>query len=248
MSDKLNELEKKLFRLQAFCIILVLIGGGILLMGFSSQTKQKFDEIDVKRINVRDDDGKLRMVIANKDRQHFGVSDGKPIERKNGRPTPGIIFFNDQGDEMGGLVIGNNGGKGHFGSFTFDKVQGDQTIGFRHLEGKDGYYEAGLTIWQQPNFPYNQLAPKYADLDKITDKTEREKAYQTLLDNGEITTTRLFVGKTRDEDTTIIRMSDIKGKPRIVMSVEKNGNPKLNFLDENGKVIYSLPEDAKPKK
>lgn len=248
MNDNINKLEKKIFRLQAFCAIIFLVGGGILLMGFSSDKNKKFDEIDVKRINVKDDDGKLRMVISNKDRQHYGISDGKPIERKNGRPTPGIIFFNDQGDEMGGLVIGNNGGKGHFGSFTFDKVQGDQTIGFRHLEGKDGYYEAGLTIWQQPNIPFSQLEPKYDELRKITDKAEREKALQKLVDSGEITTTRLFVGKTRDEDTTIIRMSDIKGKPRIVMSVEANGNPKLNFLDENGKVIYSLPEDAKSKK
>ncbi len=248
MKDDINKLEKKIFRLQAFCVMMVLIGGGILLMGFSSQKKQKFGEIDVERINIVEKDGKLDMVISNKDRQHYGISDGKPIERKNGRPTPGIIFFDHLGNEMGGLVVGENGGKGHFGSFTFDKVQGDQTIGFRHLEGNDGYYEAGLTIWQQPNIPFSQLEPKYDELRKITDKTEREKAVQKLLDNNELTTTRLFVGKTRDEDTTIIRMSDIKGKPRIVMSVEANGNPKLNFLDENGKVIYSLPEDAKAKK
>jgi hypothetical protein len=42
-------------------------------------------------------------------------------------------------------------------------------------------------------------------------------------------------------------LKDAKGKTRIEMSVEPNGNPKLNFLDENGKVVYSLPEDAKAK-
>jgi len=219
-----------------------------LLSAFTVSKNAKFDEIDVKRINVKDDDGKLRMVISNKDRQHYGISDGKPIERKNGRPTPGIIFFNHLGDEMGGLVVGENGREGHFGSFTFDKVQGDQTMGFRHLEGNDGHYEAGLTIWQQPDIRQTELDSKYESLRKITDKEARKEAVQKMLDNGELTTTRLFVGKTRDEDTTIIRMSDIKGKPRIVMSVEANGNPKLNFLDENGKVFYSLPEDAKAKK
>jgi thioredoxin-related protein len=243
-----QKIEKELRFLKTYAGVATLLITVFLLTAFSVSKNAKFDEIDVKRINVKDDDGKLRMVISNKDRQHYGISDGKPIERKNGRPTPGIIFFNHLGDEMGGLVVGENGGKGHFGSLTFDKVQGDQTIGFRHLEGKDGYYESGLTIWQQPNIPYSKLEPKYDELRKITDKAEREKALQKLLDKGEITTTRLFVGKTRDEDTTIIRMSDIKGKPRIVMSVEANGNPKLNFLDENGKVIYSLPEDAKAKK
>lgn len=231
--------------LKIYAGVITLICAVIFLSAFAINRNQKFDEIDVKRINVLDDDGKLRMVISNKDRQHFGISDGKPIERKNGRPTPGIIFFNDLGDEMGGLVIGNNGGKGHFGSLTFDKVQGDQTIGFRHLEGNDGSYESGLTIWQQPNIRQSELDPKYEALRKITDQEERKAAIQKMLDNGELTTTRLFVGKTRDQDTSVIRMSDIKGNPRLVISVEAKGNPKLNFLDENGKVIYSLPEDAK---
>jgi hypothetical protein len=45
-----------------------------------------------------------------------------------------------------------------------------------------------------------------------------------------------------------LEISDIKGKPRIKISVAADGNPKLDFLDESGKVIYSLPEDAKAKK
>lgn len=38
-----------------------------------------------------------------------------------------------------------------------------------------------------------------------------------------------------------VRMSDIKGNPRIRMQVAPDGSPKLEFLDEAGKVIYSLP-------
>jgi hypothetical protein len=43
----------------------------------------------------------------------------------------------------------------------------------------------------------------------------------------------------------MLLMSDIKGKPRIRMMVTANGNPKLDFLDETGKAIYSLPEENK---
>ena len=43
-------------------------------------------------------------------------------------------------------------------------------------------------------------------------------------------------------------MSDIKGKPRIRLQVAPEGTPKLEFLDEGGKVIYSLPEENKPGK
>lgn len=40
-------------------------------------------------------------------------------------------------------------------------------------------------------------------------------------------------------------MSDIKGRPRIRLKVAPNGAPKLDFLDENGKLIYSLPHESK---
>ena len=243
-----QKIEKELRFLKIYAGVTTLCCAIFFLTAFSVGKNAKFDEIDVKRINVKDDDGKLRMVISNKDRQHFGISDGKPIERKNGRPTPGIIFFNHLGDEMGGLIVGENGGKGHFGSFTFDKVKGDQTMGFRHLEGDDGKYESGLAIWQQPNIPASVLEPKYAAIEKITDKDARREAIEKMRNAGELMTTRLFIGKNRDDDASVLRMSDIKGKTRIEMSVEPNGNPKLNFLDETGKVIYSLPEDAKAKK
>lgn len=244
-----DKLTKDVRFLKMYAGIITILFGVMLFTAFTVSKNQSFDDIDVKRINVKDDDGKLRMVISNKDRQHFGISDGKPIERKGGRPTPGIIFFNEAGDEMGGLVIGSNGEKGHFGSFTFDKVKGDQTIGFRHMEGDDGTYETGLIVWQQPNIPQSQIDANYELLRKITDKAEREKARQKLLDNNELPhVPRLFVGKSRDDSATVIRMADIKGKPRIIMSVAADGTPKLDFLDENGRVTYSLPENATVKK
>jgi hypothetical protein len=41
-------------------------------------------------------------------------------------------------------------------------------------------------------------------------------------------------------------MFDIKGKPRIRMVVSAGGTPKLEFLDEAGKVMSSLPGENKP--
>ncbi|MGI9055071.1 MAG: hypothetical protein ACR2F2_04625 [Pyrinomonadaceae bacterium] len=225
-----TKIEKKLFYLQAYCLIITLLGGGLLVTGFSQSKKQKFTEIDVERINVVEKDGKLRMVISNQERQHPGISNGKVIERKGPRP-PGMIFFNHLGDEMGGLIYGENGGNGHFGSLTWDKVKGDQTIGFRHLEGDNGTYQMGLEMWQQPNIPGDVLNDKIAALLKIPEESAaRKAAVQKMLDNNELPRNRLFLGKTRD-NTTSLEISDIKGKPRIKMSVAADGNPKLDFLD-----------------
>lgn len=240
-----TKIQKKLFYLQAYCLMITLLTGSLLVMGFSQSQKQKFAEIDVERINIVEKDGKLRMVISNEQRQHPGIVNGKVIERNGPRP-PGMIFFNHLGDEMGGLIYGDNGGNGHFGSLTWDKVRGDQTIGFRHLETDNGTYQMGLEMWQQPGIPGDVINRKIESIRKIPDETARKAAFQKMIDNNELPRNRLFLGKSRDNSTSL-EMSDIKGKPRIKMTVTADGNPKLDFLDENGKVIYTLPENAAKK-
>ncbi|HLM61833.1 MAG TPA: hypothetical protein VK308_13590, partial [Pyrinomonadaceae bacterium] len=147
------------------------------------------------------------------------------------------------GDEMGGLIFGDNGGNGHFGSLTWDKVRNDQTMGFRHLESDNGTYQSGLEMWQQPNIPGDVMIAKYEEANKISDETKRKAAIQALIDNNELSRNRLFLGKRRDNSNELA-MNDIKGRTRIRLHVAPDGAPKLDFLDETGKVIYSLPGNA----
>jgi hypothetical protein len=238
-------LEKKLARDVRFLKLYAVVSTALLsVMFFLSASpghnrKPHFEEIDVERINIVEKDGRLRMVISDQDRQHPGIVNGKIIKRDGPRP-PGMIFFDQSGDEMGGLVFGENGSKGHFGSLTFDKVRNDQTIGFRHLEGDNGAYSAGFSVWQQPNLPSDLLNTKYESVNKIADESARKAAIQEIIDHDELSTQRLFLGKGRD-NSTLFEMSDIKGKPRIKMQVTAEGMARLDFLDETGKVTYSLP-------
>jgi hypothetical protein len=64
---------------------------------------ESFDEINVKRINIIENDGTIRMVLSNKERQHPGRIDGKDIDERE--REAGLLFFNDEGDECGGCVI-----------------------------------------------------------------------------------------------------------------------------------------------
>ena len=59
-------------------------------------------------------DGKLKMVISNAQRQHPGSVDGKIIPREEGRPA-GMIFFNERGDEVGGLIFSGTLAKSDLG-------------------------------------------------------------------------------------------------------------------------------------
>ena len=210
------KLAKEVRFLRVYASILTLVCGMTMLSAFVGQNrKQKFEEIDVERINIVEKDGKLRMVISNEARQHPGINNGKVIPRKGPRP-PGMIFFNHLGDEMGGLVFGDNGGLGHFGQMTFDKVRNDQAIGFRYLESDNGTYSTGLELWQQPNIPSDVVNSKYEAAQKLTDELARKAAIQAMVDNNELTQQRLFLRKRRD-NSTLLLMSDIKGKPRIRM-------------------------------
>src|SRR5438105_6101586 len=96
---------------------------------------QNLGEITVERINVVDANGTLRLVISNKDRMHPGVIDGVTIERT--RRTAGLIFFSDEGDEVGGLTFGGqvaNGRRSADGRIMFDQLKQDQTIGISYGE------------------------------------------------------------------------------------------------------------------
>jgi hypothetical protein len=237
----MDSLRRDIRFLKLYAVAMTAFCAVILLTGFTRrEPTQAFTEIDVERINIVEADGTLRMVISNQERQHPGIVNGKVIERSGPRP-PGMIFFNHLGDEMGGLVFGENGDVGHFGSLTWDKVRGDQTIGFRYLEGDNGAYSAALEMWQQPNIPSDVMMAKYDSARALSDPAARDAAIQAMRDAGELTTRRLYFGKGRN-DAMILDMRDAQGRSRIRMSVAPDGTPLLEFLDGAGDVVYRLPE------
>src|SRR6186713_400245 len=88
-----------------------------------SNSAQRIDELTVQRLNVVDANGTLRFVLSNKDRMHPGVMDGVTINRP--RPVAGMLFFNDQGDEVGGLTYSGqerDGARGAQAGLMFDQL------------------------------------------------------------------------------------------------------------------------------
>src|SRR6201996_7708431 len=78
----------------------------VVLAGFAeSRQTQAFDEITVHRINVVEPDGTLRMTLSNKADFPGIIIKGKETPHPN-RSTAGMLFFNDEGTENGGLIFG----------------------------------------------------------------------------------------------------------------------------------------------
>lgn len=241
----MNKVEKELRFLKIYASALTIVVALLFGWVFTATSTKRFDEIDVERINIVEADGKLRMVISNQLRQHPGTMDGITYDERKGKRPPGMMFFNEKGDEVGGLVFDGNTGKGQGGSLTFDKFRGDQTIQFIHEEEANESYFAGLKMNDQ-NMPLNDLVERQKEISKLPTKEAQDSAYRALREQGLLMTERIRIGKDYDK-SSIIKMKDAKGKVRIELKVEASGNPKLTFLNEVGKVIYSLPPDSNSK-
>jgi stress response protein SCP2/uncharacterized protein with GYD domain len=238
-----TKVEKEVRFLKIYAVISSLLFAVFFLSAFALEDKkQKFDEIDVERINVVEKDGRLRIVISNEERQHPGMVEGKPFNRK--RDAAGMLFFNEKGDEAGGLIVSNGDGKSQYLSLTLDKFRQDQTVGLQHLESDDGAYFAGLKVWDRPGISFDEQTNQRESLKKITNETERKAAAKKLSESGVFGNQRIAIGRGRNK-AAFIEMADASGKTRIEISVDAAGNPKMNFLDETGKVIFSLPDQSK---
>ena len=209
----------KIFTSQRFLAIysgvLTLVFGVTVLSGFSIGNKPAtFDQINVHRINVVEPDGTLRMVISNHAQLPGIIVRGK--EQPFARPQAGMLFYNDEGSENGGLIFGGRrNAKGEVvdsgGSLSFDKYGANQVVQLIGVDDKDDRF-AGLSV-----------------TDSVMGTDNRR---------------RIWVGRGEDGTATVNLMDD-NGKKRILMEVRADGTPSLSFLDAKGKVISQLPSSTK---
>lgn len=242
-----TRLEREVRFLKIYAAALTLLCAAFFLTAFASQNRrQKFEEIDVERINVVEKDGRLRLVISNSERQTPVVVDGKTFGQGSGR-SPGLVFFNAKGDEVGGLLFNGNTGDGQQVSLTLDKFRGDQTVALQHREAAAGDYFAGLTL-NDVNLPTAELVARMEAAERLPNEAARNAALKEMRERGDFLVNRLVVGRRRDR-AAVIELADARGRPRIRISVAADGNPRIAFLDEAGKVTHTLPDTpGAPKK
>lgn len=240
----MEKLQRDVRLLKAYAVFATLLLGVFIFSGFGqTNQKTKFTEIDVERINIVEKDGKLKMVISNGERQHPGVIDGKTLSRT--RP-PGILFFNERGDECGGLSFSGDqkDGAANAGALlAFDRFRQDQTVGIQYSES-NGQYSAGLRVWDRPDTSLAEVIDQLQAIQKMPDGPEKTQAMQKLRSSpGASGPQRVFVGKTR-EKASALTLSDPQGRPRLQLMVDAKGAAKLEFLDENGNVVQRLPVES----
>jgi hypothetical protein len=223
----------------AYCALTTtVLGVFTITQAISNPSKASFQEIDVQRINVREPDGTLRMVVFSKAAAPGAPWRGKEIARPDRQSSAGILFMNDEGTETGGLVFGGakkDGKVSSHGHLSFDPYEQDQVIALEQ-EQENGQRYATLQFNDMPDTPIRW------DLDAGTPQGKAE--IERLAKAGAFGNSRLSIGR-RSDRSSGVTLSDDKGRPRLYLNVTAEGVASIAFLDENGKPVRTLTADGK---
>lgn len=200
--------------------------------------------INAEQINIVGKNGIPRLSLFNEDNIPNVLFRGEEIfkgHRQNDN-IAGMLFFNPDGTEAGGLIYGNdvdeNGNTTAGVSLTLDQFEQDQVV--QLLYTKDGdQHQYGMHIFDRPTAKtIKEQDDEVQDALKIEDEATRNQKIEEIY-NGNVP--RAFIGKQNNEMT--INLYDTNYRPRIKVYVDEQGEPHLKFFDADGKVTYSLPPE-----
>lgn len=212
------------------------------LSGFARiEPKKTFDEITVHRINLVEPDGTIRMVLTNKSSAPGAYIKNKEYPHPD-RQAAGLLFFDDEGTEDGGLIYGvSKDQSGHvIGSnvhLSFDQYMQDQI--FTVDAGRDGEKKYSLlTMGDRGDYSILEILQANDRISKLPEE-RREFEWKKFRDTHPGDNTRVVLGRAHD-GAAVLKLKDTQGRDRIVLRVETDGTPKLQLLDANGKVVREL--------
>lgn len=242
-----QRIHRELRLLRAHSLVTTVLLAVLALAAFR-QTGQKtrFTEIDVERVNIVEPDGKLRMVISNRPRSTGPIYKGKPFGYPGGT-RPGIIFFNDEGTENGGLTFhGSRGPDGRVSAghhLSFDQYDQDQIVVLNYSDD-NGERRMGLSFLDRADVNIFDLVAEHDSIMKLPDGPARARALEKWRgprSGVPLQAQRVYVGRDVHR-AAVINLSDPNGRPRLRLMVDSTGTPSLEFLDEAGRVAARLPE------
>lgn len=141
--------------------------------------QQEFKVIDAERINIREENGRLKSNSA-------GFNVGQRAKQGPVRLS-GLMFYNEEGEETGGLVYFGKaipGGQDSDVTLTMDQFRNDQNVYLHHEEFKDTQglrIEDGLAISAHPDWANAKVEYEtYAELEKLTPELRDELQLKSL--------------------------------------------------------------------
>ena len=197
----------------------------------------RFGHIVAERIDIVEPDGTLRQALYSKARDPGAVVKGKSY-RHPSRTQSGMLFYNDEGTEVGGLVFAGrrkaDGTPSSGGSLTFDAYEQDQIVQLVGVKEGDTHY-SGVFVSDRPAEPID-----FALMDRIAGETDpaKRRALAKQMD-GDPGAVRGFFGRATNGDSELA-LRDGEGRERLRIRVTQAGEAQIEFLDEEGDPVRTL--------
>ena len=205
---------------------------------------QHFRVIDAEQVNIRERDGALKAKLSDA----AGFRHGERA-KNGGSRFSGLMFYNEEGEETGGLIYQGKaipGGQDSDVSLTMDQYRQDQNVYLNHTEHVDDkgrLISDGLQVNSRPDWTkIKQEYGIYAQIDKLP-PDQQEALKREALKDGKIATRRLFFGVRRGDkgklpyDDAGVFVKNRFGEDAIKLYVDYNNKPHLEFYDQQGKLI-----------
>lgn len=169
---------------------------------------------------------------------------GKQLGPDRKRSAAGFIFYTEEGTECSGLAFSGRTDAGKEGAnsiLTMDAYEQDQIVSFMYSQTEDRR-SYGLVLNERPFTP-------------LSDLVEQIMGWRRFLFMAKFLLSPGFRRKMKVEHGPRLRlfrqgsgevgmyMHDTKCRERIRIVVDADDNPKMEFLDERGKITYKLPPD-----
>ena len=209
------------------------------LFAGTSRLQSEMEEITVRRINVLEPDGTVRLIISgSQEAPGIYFHNEEHAHSSGGRPA-GMYFMNDEGTEAGGIIFAGNeqedGRPFSLVQFSMDNYDQDQALVLRHIQ--DQGIETALMVNDVPLVPKDPalLAP-LATLEGEARQELLEELRATGMFDSKM---RMFAGRARSGDA-MLSLHDAEGRPRLYFRVSEEGEVAIQVLDENGETVRDL--------
>lgn len=224
-------------------VTMLLAVAALLLSGFA---RQQPAVLTLERLNIVDSAGNLALVLSNGRRLPGAMFHGKEYPQSFvGRgKSAGMIFVNEVGDEVGGLIYEGaprDSTYRAFGHLSFDQWQQNQVVAVQYQDNGTSR-SAGVRVWDRPvDAPLERqfsLAERMlaTPAGPLRDSLDRERRLARAEVQG---TARLFLGS--EDRVAKLELRDPQGRVRVRLYVDSLGSAHLAFLDAQGRTSATYP-------
>jgi len=210
----------------------------VVLGGAAIVRNQTFGIVTARRINIVEPDGTVRLTISNRADFPGAWSRKKEYPRPDRREAAGMLFMNEEGTEQGVFIWGASqlpdGSIQNHAHLSFDQYEENQIFAIdAGQEGKEKF--SRMTMADQGDFPIEEKRKANNEIDRLP-PDEQDAAWEKFFATHRHDVKRLALGRAPDGSVGL-ELRDHDGRVRIALAVQPTGEPVLQFLNENGKVV-----------